>query len=67
MEEMELFHLLSRDAQLILLLYVLLFAKEKVKYLLSLHLCRIDSSVFDVSVRKVVHKYEGGGGGGGQI
>lgn len=47
------------DAQLISVLYVLIFAKEMIKYLLSLHLCCIDSSVFDESVRKVVHKYEG--------
>lgn len=49
-------------ARLISCFYVLLFAKEKVKYLFSFHLCRIDSSVFDESVRKVLHKYELWGG-----
>lgn len=43
---------------------MLQFAKEKVKDLLSLHLCRIDSSVFDESVKKVLHKYQLGKVGG---
>lgn len=55
-------YLLSRVAGLILFFYVLLFAKEKVKDLLSLHLCRIDSSVFGESIRKVLHKYQLGKG-----
>lgn len=51
--------------ELILFFYVLLFAKEKVKDLLSSHLCRIDSSVFDESIKKVRHKYQLGKGGKG--